>query len=87
MASYLPQSKVAVAAAAVTSAAAAAETIAAAAAAAVAAATTVEPPAAVVEKVLLRGSIVNGRTYGIHKNLHISLVLPTIFGPIDYAPP
>ena len=36
--------------------------------------------------VLLRGVIVS-RTYGRHKNLCISPFLPTIFGPINYAPP
>ena len=35
---------------------------------------------------LLPGTIVNG-TYGLHKNLHISLFLLTIFGAIDYDPP
>ena len=35
---------------------------------------------------LLRGIIVN-RTYGTHKNLHISLFFPTIFGHIYYGPP
>ena len=34
----------------------------------------------------IRGTIVN-RTYGSHKNLHISLFLLPIFGPIYYAPP
>ena len=33
------------------------------------------------KRILLWGTILNG-TYGIHKNLHISLFLPTIFGPI-----
>ena len=33
-----------------------------------------------------RGPRVN-RTYGTHKNLHISLFSPTIFRPIKYAPP
>ena len=38
-------------------------------------------------KLLLRGTIVN-RTYNSrHKNLHISLFSPTIFGPINYGPP
>ena len=36
--------------------------------------------------VLLRGTILN-RTYGLHKNLYISLFLLTIFGPIYYGPP
>ena len=35
---------------------------------------------------LLRGAIVN-RTYGTHKNVCISLFLPTIFGPIYYGSP
>ena len=35
---------------------------------------------------LLRGTIVN-RTYGIHKNLYISLFLLRIFGPVNYGPP
>ena len=35
---------------------------------------------------LLRGTIAN-RTYGIHKNLHVSLFLLTIFGAINYGPP
>ena len=34
---------------------------------------------------LLRGTIVN-RTYGTHKNLYISLFLPTICGHIYYVP-
>ena len=37
-------------------------------------------------RVVLRGAILN-RTYGTPKNLHISLFLPTIFGPIYYGPP
>ena len=36
--------------------------------------------------ILLRGTILN-RTYGTHKNLHISLLLLTIFGPIYCGPP
>ena len=36
--------------------------------------------------VLLRGALVN-RTYGVHKNPYISPFLPTIFGPVNYAPP
>ena len=40
---------------------------------------------------LLRGAIVitwyQGRTCGTHKNLHISLFLLTIFGPIYYGRP
>ena len=35
---------------------------------------------------ILRGAIVN-RTYGGHKNLDISLFLPTLFGPIYYRSP
>ena len=35
---------------------------------------------------LLRGTIVT-KTYGAHKNLHISLFLSTIFGPINNGPP
>ena len=35
---------------------------------------------------LLRGTILN-RTYGPHKNRYISLLLPTIFGPVCYGPP
>ena len=35
---------------------------------------------------LSRETIVN-RTYGAHKNLFISLFLPTIFGPIYCDPP
>ena len=35
---------------------------------------------------LLRRAIVN-RTCGTHKDLHISLFLPTIFGPVYYGPP
>ena len=35
---------------------------------------------------LLRGTIVN-RTYGIPKNLYISLFSLTIFGPIYFGPP
>ena len=34
----------------------------------------------------LRGTIVN-RTYGIHKNLYISLYSLTMLGPIYYGPP
>ena len=36
--------------------------------------------------VLLRRTILNG-TYGTHKNLHFSLFLLTVFGPIYYGPP
>ena len=36
--------------------------------------------------ILSRETIVN-RTYGTHKNLHISLFFQTIFGPIYYGPP
>ena len=35
---------------------------------------------------LIRGTIVN-RTYGAHKNLHISLFFVTVFGSIYYGPP
>ena len=35
--------------------------------------------------VLLRATILN-RTYGTHKNLHIPLFLPILFGPIYYGP-
>ena len=35
---------------------------------------------------VLRGTIVK-RTYGMHKNLYISLFLLTRFGPIYYGPP
>ena len=35
---------------------------------------------------LLRGTM-SSRTYGRHKTLYITLLLPTIFGPINYAPP
>ena len=35
---------------------------------------------------LVRGTMVN-RTYGTHRNLHISIFLLTIFGPIYYGPP
>ena len=35
---------------------------------------------------LLPGTIVN-KTYGTHKNLYVSLFLPTIFGPVNYGPP
>ena len=35
---------------------------------------------------LLPGTILN-RAYGTHKNLYISGVFVTIFGPIYYAPP
>ena len=50
-----------------------------------------EPLTAVYESAkytaqLLRGTIIN-RTYGIHKNLYIHLVLLTIFGTIYYGPP
>ena len=38
------------------------------------------------ENTLLRGTILN-RTYGEYKNLYISLILLTIFGPIYYGPP
>ena len=38
-----------------------------------------------LQKNILRGTILN-RTYGRHKNLHISLFLPTRFGPIYYGP-
>ena len=34
----------------------------------------------------ITGTILN-RTYGTHKNLHISLFLLTIFGPTYYGPP
>ena len=34
----------------------------------------------------LRGTILN-RTYGEHKNLYVSLFVPTMFGPIYYGPP
>ena len=34
---------------------------------------------------LLRGTILN-RTYGTHKNLHISLFLPTIFSYLIWSP-
>ena len=33
-----------------------------------------------------RGLVLN-RTYGTHKELYVSLFLPTIFGPIYYGPP
>ena len=37
---------------------------------------------------LWRGAILLiNRAYGAHKNLHISLFLPTAFGPIYFAPP
>ena len=39
------------------------------------------PPQAPPNKHLLRGTLVN-RTYGLHKNLYISLFLLTIFGPV-----
>ena len=35
---------------------------------------------------LMRGAILN-RTYGTHKNLHVSLFLQTAFGPVYYGPP
>ena len=34
---------------------------------------------------LLRGTLLN-RTYGLYKNLYISLFLLTIFGPVYYDP-
>ena len=42
--------------------------------------------AVVFRRGLLRGPLLN-RTYGTHKNLYISGVCPTIFGPICYGPP
>ena len=35
----------------------------------------------------INGGHILNRTYGTHKNLYISLFLPTKFGPIYYGPP
>ena len=45
-----------------------------------------EKDPAAYQFVLSRGAIIN-RTYGTHKKLYISLVLLTVFGPINYGPP